>query len=130
MAAHVEHLTGIYHAEGTLRGELAYFVGKHLGRAHCALCDITHGLVATKPAWQQSRMSLPVRFDTVHLDERDDDLVGLTEGHTPCVVAEVDGRREILLGPEELEACHGSPDALVAALGRAAEQRGWTLAQP
>jgi hypothetical protein len=130
VAAHVEQLIGIYNAEGTLRGELAYFVGKRLGRSHCALCDITHGLVATKPAWQHCRMSLPVRFETVHLDERDDDLVSLTDGRTPCVVADVDGRREILLGPDDLEACHGSPDALVAAIGRATDERGWILARP
>ena len=109
-------------------GELAYFVGKRLGRAHCALCDITHGLVSTKPAWQRCRMELTVRFDTLHLDERDDELTSLTDGAVPCIVAEVDGVKEVLLDPDDLEACHGSPDALVAAIRRAVDERGWTFA--
>jgi hypothetical protein len=33
-------LIGVYAADGTVTGELAYFVGARLGRAHCALCDI------------------------------------------------------------------------------------------
>lgn len=123
----VERYVGVYNAEGSLRGELAYFVGKRLGRAHCALCDITHGLVSTKPAWQSCRLDLAVRFDTVHLDERDAALVELTEGRTPCVVAEGDGWSEVLLGPAELEKCHGSPNALVAALAQATAERGWIV---
>jgi hypothetical protein len=39
----IARLIGVYNAEGSLRGELAYLLGKLTGRAHCALCDITHG---------------------------------------------------------------------------------------
>lgn len=124
--ATVERYVGIYHANGSLTGELAYFVGKRLGRSHCALCDITHGLVSTKPAWQRCRVMLPVRFETLHLDERDDEMRALTEGRTPCVVVEGHGMREILLGRDDLEACKGSPDALVQALEQAGAERGWT----
>jgi hypothetical protein len=124
--ATIERYVGVYNANGSLTGELAYFVGKRLGRAHCALCDITHGLVSTKPAWQRCRIMMPVRFDTVHLDERDDELRALTEGQTPCVVVEGHGMREILLGPDDLEQLHGSPEALVDALAQAAGDRGWS----
>jgi hypothetical protein len=39
----VVRLVGVYDADGTPRGEIAYWVGARLGRTHCALCDITHG---------------------------------------------------------------------------------------
>ena len=39
----VTALTGVHHADGSVIGELRYWIGARLGRAHCALCDITHG---------------------------------------------------------------------------------------
>lgn len=51
MARPVRRLVGVYHANGGLRGEVAYVVGKFLGTAHFALCDITHSPVRRKPAW-------------------------------------------------------------------------------
>jgi len=58
-------LVGIYHANGSLRGELAYAVGKLLGTAHC---DITHSVVQRKPEWDSmvTRLGLPVVL--LHLD--------------------------------------------------------------
>ena len=43
--AEVTGLVGVYHANGSWHGELAYLLGRLSGRAHCALCDITHGLL-------------------------------------------------------------------------------------
>ncbi len=48
----IRRLVGVYHADGTLLGEVSYFVGARLGRAHCSLCDITHGLVRERPEWR------------------------------------------------------------------------------
>ena len=62
----VVRLVGVYNADGTVFGELSYFVGKRLGRAHCALCDITHGLVRERPAWQECVAALPVPFEMFH----------------------------------------------------------------
>ena len=41
----IVRLIGVYDANGTLSGELAYWIGARLGRRHCSLCDITHGSV-------------------------------------------------------------------------------------
>ena len=57
-------LVGVYDADHTLRGELSYWIGARLGRAHCALCDITHGLVRERDDWKRSRSSFAVPFDT------------------------------------------------------------------
>ena len=51
----VRRLVGVYDADHTIRGELAYWIGARLGRAHCSLCDITHGLLRER---SESRDSL------------------------------------------------------------------------
>lgn len=124
-------LVGVYHAEGSLRGEIAYTVGKVLGRAHCALCDITHGALRRKRDFDACAAGLPVPFDLVHLDERDPDVAAASEGATPCVLARTDDGVVLLVGPDELEACDGDPAALVAAIERAvaARELSWPVAR-
>ena len=68
-ASSVDRLIGVYDADGTLTGELRYWIGARLGRAHCSLCDITHGLVSEKSAWRECRDTLPVPFDTYHRND-------------------------------------------------------------
>jgi hypothetical protein len=122
-------LTGVYHANGSLTGELTYWIGARLGRTHCALCDITHGLFRAKSEFARCRDGLPVPFRAVHLDERDPELVAVTEGRTPCVVAVLEGHdgtrsTSVLLDPDALEACGGEPEAFVVALEAAADEAG------
>lgn len=117
---HITRLLGVYDAEGTLRGELAYWIGARLGRRHCSLCEITHGLVRVRPEWTTCREGLPIRFDTFHLDDQPAAVRTAAAGRAPVVVAEVGADHVVLLGPDELEACHGSVDALMHAVESAA----------
>jgi hypothetical protein len=130
MSRSISRLVGVYHADGSLRGELSYWIGARLGRAHCALCDITHGTFRMKHQWRECRQRLAVEFETVHLDERPAELVALTDGHTPCVVALVGDQWMMLLDPDDLEACDGDPDALLDALDAAAARLGLELVPP
>jgi hypothetical protein len=108
----VTRLTGVYHAKGSLTGEFAYVVGKALGTAHCALCDITHGRLRQKAAWRECRDALPVPFEAVHLDERSPEVRLATEGRTPCVVAHTPEGIEMLVDADELERCAADPQRL------------------
>jgi hypothetical protein len=117
----IVRLVGVYDADGTLRGELAYWIGARLGRAHCALCDITHGAAREKSAWKACRAGLPVPFDTFHRDDQPDDVRAAIGDSLPAVAAETVGGVVTLLGPNELEACDGGVDALVAAIEQAVE---------
>ncbi len=112
----VVRLIGVYHASGTLWGELAYWLKARFGGGHCALCDITHGSVREKAEWKQCKTRLPVPIDTVHLDERDAELASFTEGRTPCVVAETSNGLVMVVTTTELSACDGSPGCLLAAI--------------
>jgi len=120
----VRRLVGVYAADGTLRGELAYVVGAALGRAHCSLCDITHGRLRERADWRSCRAGLPVPFDTFHRNDQPTEVRGAVGGRTPVVVAITDdGIVELLDGPA-LDACTGSPVELVNALERAVDRAG------
>jgi hypothetical protein len=119
----VRRLVGVYDADGTLRGELTYWVGARLGTAHCALCDITHGLVSERGDWKACRGALPVPFETFHRDDQPD-AVRSAAGALPAVVAETDAGIVLLLGPEQLDGCDGSVERFESALDEAISDAG------
>ena len=109
-SAAIVELTGVYDADGSLSGEISYWIGARLGRRHCALCDITHGLVRTKPEWRRQLDHLPVGFTAVHLDERSPAVAAASRGKEPCVVAvREDGSADVVIDRQQLEACEGDP---------------------
>ena len=116
----IVRLVGVYDADGTLRGELAYWVGARLGRRHCSLCVITHGSIRQRPEWAACRAGLPVPFDTFHRDDQPEAIRSAADDAAPVVVAETDTGMVLLLSPDDLEACAGSIDALVNSIQRAA----------
>ena len=123
----VRRLVGVYDADGTAWGELRYWVGARLGRAHCALCDITHGLVRERAVWRSCRDGLPVAFATYHRDDRPAGVRAASGERVPSVLAETDEGYLVLLGPEEIERCGGSGTALVTAVRSAAGAAGLVL---
>jgi len=123
----IDRLVGVYDADGTVLGELAYVVGHLLGRRSCALCDITHGSLRRRPEFDAAVATLGVPFDLVHRDERSDELATVTQGALPCVVAEAEGRALVLLDPEGVAACGKDPVALADAIRLAAGARGLLL---
>lgn len=118
----LRRFVGVYHAEGTVRGELSYWFGKRLGNAHCGLCDITHGTFRERADWRSCRDELPAPFDTYHLDDQPDEVRGLTAGRTPTVLAETTTGWVVLAGPEDLDTCAASPEALVERLRAALDE--------
>ncbi|MFM7224106.1 MAG: hypothetical protein ACKO1Y_01520 [Actinomycetota bacterium] len=121
--AEVRRVVGVYDADGTWWGEVAYFVGARIGRAHCSLCDITHGPLREKAEWRECRDALPVPVECFHRDDQPAAVRAAAAGTVPVVVAELTvGDPVVLLGPEELEGCAGSVTAfserLTAALAR------------
>ncbi len=116
----IVRLVGVYNADSTKRGELAYWVGARLGRRHCSLCEVTHGSLRQRPEWTTCRAGLPVPFDTYHRNDQPDPIRTVAGGQAPVVVAETDTGHIILLAPADLDACDGSIDRLVEAIERSA----------
>jgi hypothetical protein len=123
----LEALVGVYDADGTRMGEIAYWVGARLGRRHCALCDITHGAVRERRQWRQCAEALPVPFETYHRDDQPADARAAAGGLAPAVVARTTDGPILLLGPDDLAACAGSAEELVARIGDALAERGLLL---
>jgi len=105
MSTPILEIVGVYNADGSVIGELRYVIGKIMGTAHCALCDITHGLVKQKNTFSRLCESLPIPLRTVHLDERSEDLIAFTTGKTPCVVGQTNEGWVMLIDAGALEAC-------------------------
>ncbi len=118
-------LVGVYDADGTPWGEVAYWVGARLGRRHCSLCEITHTSIRQRPEWAASRERLPATFETYHRNDQPDLVRAAAGGLAPVVVAVTDaGRHVLLLTPEALDACEGSIELLVAAIEDSLDRLG------
>ncbi len=117
----IDGLVGVYHADGGPIGEAKYVVGKLLGTAHCALCDITHSPVRRKPAWDRMVADLGLPFELLHLNEMSPDVATATAAHgSPVVLARLsDGTVAPVLLPEALDRLGGSVEAFAAALQEA-----------
>lgn len=124
----LERLVGVYDADGTAIGELRYWFGARLGRAHCALCDLTHGMFRERSDWQSCRAELPAPFETYHRDDQPERVRAAAAGALPVVVAETSRGARVLLGPEQLDELDGSVDRFVAALLEAIEREGIRVA--
>ena len=105
----VDKLVGIYNANGSLTGEIAFLFGKFTGRTECALCDITHGPFKKKSAFFSAQQTLGISFEILHLDELDATLCSFKES-APCVVAIRGSECSMLLSKAELALCDSDVD--------------------
>ncbi len=117
MQPSVVRLAGVYDADGTVLGEVSYFLRAQVGRAHCDLCDITHGRIRERSDWRDVRDGLPIPFETFHRDDQPSEVRAAAHGAVPVVVGSLDdGSHLLLVGPAELATCAGSPQRLVEEL--------------
>jgi hypothetical protein len=112
----VRELIGVYDADATVWGEVSYWIGARLGRRHCGLCDITHGVFTRKAEWQACEDRLPVPFFAYHRNDQPEDVRACIGDQLPAIVARTDSGITLLVTPVELDGCNGSPDALAALL--------------
>ncbi len=117
----VVEFIGVYDADATLWGEVSYWIGARLGRRHCALCDITHGMFTRRDEWVRCASELPVPFHAHHRNDAPSDVIAFAVGRYPLVVARrIDGALEVVLDAAALDGLDASPerlrDALVAML--------------
>lgn len=128
----VSELVGVYNADGGLLGEARYLVGSLTGRAHCALCDITHSPVRRKRQWDAMVTSLGVPFSLDHLNDMPRDVSDLVaSAGAPLVAARMAaGHLRLLLPATQLETLDGSVTNFESALRTALREQGLHLAHP
>ena len=120
----MRRLVGVYDADHTVRGEVAYWIGARLGRAHCALCDITHGMLRRRSEWNAYVAGLAVPFETYHRDDQPDEVRATSGDLAPVVVAETSTGCVVLLDADALDACEGSVEQLGRAVDAALARLG------
>ena len=78
----------IYNANGSVTGEIIYFLKKYFYGLRCSMCEITHNFISEKKDWKTRLSKTKINLKTVHLDEQNKDLYKFSYGNTPCVVSE------------------------------------------
>ena len=100
-------LYAIYDADGSLVGELRYLVDKFLGRADCALCDLSHGWhPAGKRAWRQ-RQGATTQLSWLHRDAVPHHVLVHVSESLPCIAMDTNGCVDILISKDQLARCEG-----------------------
>ncbi len=121
-------LTLIYNADGGLFGELRYVMAKLLGKGSCSLCSITHTTTGgEKSAWQSCRGLLKDEVRALHRNELEPGLAEFVADRLPAVVAETPAGYLLVLGPAELDDCHGRVGIFQERLARRAAELGLQL---
>ena len=107
-------MLGVYDADGGLRGETAYVVGRLLGRRHCSLCDVTHSPLRRKRAWDDLVATLAVPLTVAHRNELSPaEAAAASDAGLPVLLGQcADGSFTVLVDAPALETAHGSVDVV------------------
>ncbi|NDB05849.1 MAG: hypothetical protein EBX95_08910 [Acidimicrobiia bacterium] len=116
VATQVEEFIGVYDADGTIVGEVSYWIGARLGRAHCSLCDLTHGLFAVKREWRECSLALGVPFTTWHRDDAPAEVLAAASGSLPVVLARGETGLRVVIDATQLDSFDGDTTTFVAHL--------------
>lgn len=106
MTAPIDEFIGVYDADGTIVGEVSYWIGARLGRTHCSLCELTHGLFTVKREWRECSISLGVPFTTWHRDDAPDEVIAAIDVF-PAVLARRGDSLNVVIDAETLESFDG-----------------------
>lgn len=117
MAGDITEIIGVYDADSTLIGEVSYWVRARFGKAHCSLCDLTHGLLTVKKEWVECTRSLGVPVSTYHRNDAPADVLSATTDF-PVVLVRTSGGLGVAAGPDELARFAGDTGAFGEWLGR------------
>jgi hypothetical protein len=110
----VTRVLGVYDADGGVRGELAYVVGKLLGRRHCSLCDVTHSPVRRRREWDALVATLGVPVRVAHRNELSAaESAAAHAAGLPVLLGErADRSFTVLVDSAALEEAHGSVEVV------------------
>lgn len=103
----ISEIIGIYDADSSLVGEIRYWIGARIGRAHCSLCDLTHGLFTKKREWTECSASLGVPVVTFHRDDAPADVLAAAAS-LPIVMARTATGLVTVFDSARLESMGGS----------------------
>ena len=111
-------VVGIYNADGSVTGELAYAAAKLTRRGSCELCDITHGWNPFgrrewKTSMQQSRLDITF----IHRDEALPEQLAAA-GQLPSIITLGDDGWQEIMAASDFAAFKADPGELIAEVER------------
>lgn len=116
----MREVVGIYNADGTIGGELAYAFSKLARRGSCELCDVTHGWNPLgKRSWKAAVDQSDLNFTFIHRDEALPEQLAAA-GQLPAVVMSSDDGWRVIMTSSEFRDFKSDPGALVAETERRA----------
>lgn len=119
----VAEIIGVYDADSTVIGEVTYWVKARLGRAHCSLCDLTHGTFMVKREWVECTRSLGVPVTTYHRNDAPAEVLAAVAGFPSLLVRGSAGLR-VVADAGDLDRFAGRTEEFVGWLVRLAADRG------
>ena len=108
MTSNITEFIGVYDADSTLIGEVSYWIGARLGRTHCSLCELTHGLFTQKSEWRACAKDLSVPFHTFHRNDAPADVLAALAGQFPAVLVRTDDGLSVILTKNALDSFDGN----------------------
>ncbi len=111
----VDRLVLVYDSDHGARGDFAYAMRKVFKGETCSLCAITHH-VWEKAEWKETRERLGVPVVQLYRDQLTFALKNASDGKLPCILGETADHVALVLGPDDIAACSGSPERLECVL--------------
>ena len=118
----IDEFIGVYDADSTVVGEVAYWIGARFGTRHCSLCELTHGTFTTKRQWRDCSQSLAVPFRTFHRNDAPQDVLTVTGDCFPIVLARIEGLLSVVIDSEALGSFAGDTTRFITHLELLIEQ--------
>jgi hypothetical protein len=116
----MEKVVGIYNADGSVTGELAYAVAKLKGRGSCELCNVTHGWNPLgKRSWKAAVEQSQLNLTFIHRDEALPEQLEAA-GRLPAVVMSSGDEWRVIMTSSEFADFNSDPGGLIAETERRA----------
>jgi len=121
----VTRLTGVYNFDDTPLGRISFQWAGARGQKRCALFDTTHKKGKPDKEWAACEQQLPVPIEFFDREHRPHDVVVVTGGKPPCIVAHTASRAMLIVLASEIERCGGDPHKLLELIMSAVPR--WSL---
>ena len=97
----------VYDADGSWLGELRYLKDKCLGKAECALCDLSHGWNPLGKSAFNRRQGAAANLVWAHRNELPERVLVQVKDHLPCIAVDNGHAVEVVISRDALKGCKG-----------------------
>ena len=112
------HVVGIYNADGSVTGEIAYATSKLTRRGSCELCDVTHGWNPFgRREWKTAVQQSDLDITFIHRDEALPEQLAAAD-QLPSIIALSDDGWHVIMTPSDFAAFKAEPGGLIAEIER------------